>query len=392
MCQNITYNHLNLPVTGTGGERGCSSHTKWLVAEVKRSYRPATRCNIGRGAISGVKTLCATAKVLLRQALEGNFHTSGTNQKYRYNGKELYGAGLGWYDYGARYYDPCLGRFTVVDPLAEMMPGHSPYSYTFNNPMIFTDPTGMSPQRKNVFALHAEQAGQEDIQHGVRFRSEENNSESQNHNESAISNTSTKSNDCNCGCPGKPPCENPPASTGESFVPFYGSYLDMMYRWERGDYLRSIGNGALFITDVALVKALLGGLVKGVAKAGLKEGTRRYFGVGMSHEYGATVSRLSRLGVDMSGYKHHWLISQSLMNKYPILKPIGNQAWNFTSFSSQASHMRWAHGQFYLGQSIPMWRIYYPISSTPLGFKLGLFSSTTHNYLSLDKYNFPHIN
>ena len=59
----ITYNHLNLPhtISGTGGERGCSSHTKWLVGEVKRSYRPAAK----RGAISVVKTLCALAKVLL---------------------------------------------------------------------------------------------------------------------------------------------------------------------------------------------------------------------------------------------------------------------------------------------------------------------------------------
>ncbi|MBK9151027.1 MAG: hypothetical protein IPM26_08480 [Saprospiraceae bacterium] len=76
MRQNITYNHLNLPVTGTGGERGCSSHTKWLVAEVKRSYRPATRCKIGRGAISGVKTLCATAKVLLRE-ITNTYDASG---------------------------------------------------------------------------------------------------------------------------------------------------------------------------------------------------------------------------------------------------------------------------------------------------------------------------
>jgi hypothetical protein len=58
------------------GERGCSSHTKWLVAEVKRSYRPESRCNIGRGAISRVKTLCATAKVLLRE-ITNTYDASG---------------------------------------------------------------------------------------------------------------------------------------------------------------------------------------------------------------------------------------------------------------------------------------------------------------------------
>ena len=33
-----------------------------------------------------------------------------------------------------------------VDPLAEKMPSWSPYSYCFNNPIIWTDPTGMAPE------------------------------------------------------------------------------------------------------------------------------------------------------------------------------------------------------------------------------------------------------
>ena len=40
-------------------------------------------------------------------------------------------------------YDPALGRWHVLDPLADLAPGITPYRYGFNNPVSFTDPTGM---------------------------------------------------------------------------------------------------------------------------------------------------------------------------------------------------------------------------------------------------------
>ena len=65
----------------------------------------------------------------------------GYNNAYKFNGKELDDA-TGMYYYGARYYDPRISIFVSVDPLAEQT--MEPYLYTGNNPIMFTDPTGMS--------------------------------------------------------------------------------------------------------------------------------------------------------------------------------------------------------------------------------------------------------
>ncbi len=63
------------------------------------------------------------------------------NTPFLFNGKEL-DEETGLYYYGARYYNPRISLWYGVDPLAERTSNFSPYAYTYNNPIIYTDPEG----------------------------------------------------------------------------------------------------------------------------------------------------------------------------------------------------------------------------------------------------------
>lgn len=54
--------------------------------------------------------------------------------------------GEGNYYLRARNYDPGTGRFSAVDPMPTGSEATSPYVYGDNNPLAFTDPTGMTPE------------------------------------------------------------------------------------------------------------------------------------------------------------------------------------------------------------------------------------------------------
>jgi len=61
-----------------------------------------------------------------------------------YNGKEFNeDLGLNWYAYGFRYYDPTIGRFTGVDPIADQFPWVSVYNYAENEPVGGIDLHGL---------------------------------------------------------------------------------------------------------------------------------------------------------------------------------------------------------------------------------------------------------
>ena len=72
-----------------------------------------------------------------------SFTVPAVNVPYKYTGQELDGTGL--YDYGARQYDPVLGRFISADTLVpdpSTPQALNRYAYVLNNPLRYIDPTG----------------------------------------------------------------------------------------------------------------------------------------------------------------------------------------------------------------------------------------------------------
>jgi RHS repeat-associated protein len=343
-------------------------------------------------------------------------------KRYRYTGKERdEETGLNYH--GARYYAPWLLRWMAVDPLESKYSPWSSYNYCFCNPVMLTDPSGEGPETHTPPKPERKGSQEGDLQstsktdrahlHNSEVTHQENwywhagsgNHKSGWYSENEYYNEILKpvAKDYNLWMDGsgkgdlyfgfvydekrlgtgtqevvhavaKDLKENPSYDGLGRYVPIWGSAKQAQLDFQSGHSGWGTFNTAMAVGDVFLLKSLFGGVLKATWKKGLLEGTTKYFRIGLSKEYNASVSAWKSLGVDMSGYKHHWLVSQSLMKKYPWLKSIGNQTWNLTRFDSQAAHMRWGHFTAYpslqLGK-IPGARVLYPISSTPSWLKLG---------------------
>jgi len=77
---------------------------------------------------------------------------TGQGQDYKYTGKEEDDT-TGLYYYGARYYEPLIGKFLAIDKVKGDIKDPQSlnrYSYTKNNPLIYVDPDGNDEKKSNL--------------------------------------------------------------------------------------------------------------------------------------------------------------------------------------------------------------------------------------------------
>ena len=139
------FNHPEGYVTPNGSSFKYIYQYKDHLGNVRLSYNDAD----GNGEISASAEIIEENNYYPFGLKHKGYNTvvnSGGNsvaQKFKYNGKELEEAnGLNWLEYGARNFDPAIGRFMNVDRFAEDFMPISAYQYGANNPVAHVDYNG----------------------------------------------------------------------------------------------------------------------------------------------------------------------------------------------------------------------------------------------------------
>lgn len=94
----------------------------------------------------------------------GNGSETSDDYRYGFNGMEADDEFKGTknsYDFGARMYDPRVGRWLSIDPLAFHYPSWSPYNFVSDNPIVYIDPDGKKVRNADKVRLEQAKANNE---------------------------------------------------------------------------------------------------------------------------------------------------------------------------------------------------------------------------------------
>ena len=130
----------------TSGEHEASITPGSHVDEWLAQLRSGTTSYYERDGLGSVTTLADSSGAIASSYTADSFgkttaSTGTLTNPFHYAGRE-FDQETGLYDDRARYYDPASGRFLSEDPIG-FSGGVDFYAYVANNPVIFTDPSGL---------------------------------------------------------------------------------------------------------------------------------------------------------------------------------------------------------------------------------------------------------
>mgnify|MGYP001472036758 CR=1 FL=1 len=148
VIDNEGFSHFNLTGNGVFG--------RWEPGGARRYYI-TDHLGSTRAVVDDGGTVLETFDYYPFGLLMPKRNTAGANTIEKFTGKERdEEGGLNLDYFGARFYNPALGKWLGVDPLADQYPSLSPYNYAANNPLFFVDPNG-----KEIWIHYQDEEGEE---------------------------------------------------------------------------------------------------------------------------------------------------------------------------------------------------------------------------------------
>ena len=300
-------------------------------------------------------------------------------------------------DYGFRLYNPAIGRFLSVDPLAPDYPWYTPYQFAGNKPIWAVDLDGLEEWETNNGIEFGPYSSEYAESQGWTTKKDDFSSNSNEIPQFEIDEPFLRDVTSRPSPPstfiegvgvvtaqvGGIQWDEAENSIGDaeglsSAIPLYGSGRSAINAFQNKRIVTGTLYSFMTLGDVFLLKSAAQGTVRlGYAyRAQGMRGVRKLYGIGYVNSYGAATGRWDDLGnlldspaniAGLNNIKHHSLISRAAADRgrNGIVGFLGNGVWNMKSMPNQAIHTSRAHWTGFNPPMMHFWTGRYQARATP---------------------------